>query len=252
MQNKANHNSILLLTTLGVYIGLLLVGAPTGVIAQPAAMTRNFQLSDEIESKDDLDNDPNGDQKAVQELFDFYLESVDWFVDDIRGLVREKGFVLPSNPQEVTDVSSFPCTNDQVRGGVGEGWFLVWDEHLEEPFRALQKRIWDFHRLAVCETHPKIRKSKASTINAEISFDAERFLVKVSFKTASEKSASRMLSYLQDAAKDYYSENFDDHDYTNRLYFLKFTTFKSDNDQIFVVTRLPRAGLESLIASNAK
>jgi hypothetical protein len=58
LQNKANHNSVLLLATLGVYIGLLLVGAPTGVIAQPAAMTRNFDISEEIVTQDDLDKDP--------------------------------------------------------------------------------------------------------------------------------------------------------------------------------------------------
>jgi hypothetical protein len=54
-----NQNSILLLTTLGVYFGLLMAGATPGVIAQQsAAMTRNFELSEEIETRDDLDLDP--------------------------------------------------------------------------------------------------------------------------------------------------------------------------------------------------
>lgn len=59
MQKRNNHNSILLLTTLGVYIGLVLVGAPSGVFAYPAATTRSFNISEEIEFTENLDNDPD-------------------------------------------------------------------------------------------------------------------------------------------------------------------------------------------------
>jgi hypothetical protein len=58
--HKKNQNSILFLTTLGVYIGLLMAGATPGIVAQQsAAMTRNFELSEEVEVKDDLDLDPD-------------------------------------------------------------------------------------------------------------------------------------------------------------------------------------------------
>jgi hypothetical protein len=56
---------------LGVYIGLLLVGAPTGVLAQPAAMTRNFEISEEIVMRDELDNDP---ELSADEDVDFAVE----------------------------------------------------------------------------------------------------------------------------------------------------------------------------------
>ncbi len=59
MQKRSNHNSILFLTTLSVYLGLVLVGAPTGILAQPAAMTRNFDISEEFEIADDLDKKPD-------------------------------------------------------------------------------------------------------------------------------------------------------------------------------------------------
>jgi len=64
LQKRSNHNSILFLTTLSVYLGLLLVGAPTGVLGQPAAMSRNFDISEEFEIADDLDNKP--DDTAVK------------------------------------------------------------------------------------------------------------------------------------------------------------------------------------------
>ena len=53
-----NQNSILVLATLGVYLGLVLAGATPQVLAQ-AAMTRQFDVKDEVEFKDDLDNKPD-------------------------------------------------------------------------------------------------------------------------------------------------------------------------------------------------
>jgi hypothetical protein len=65
LANKKNQNSILFLTTLGVYIGLLMVGSTPGVIAQQGAMTRNFEISDEIEERDDLDTQPDPSQDEL-------------------------------------------------------------------------------------------------------------------------------------------------------------------------------------------
>lgn len=58
MVNRKTPNSILFLTTLGVYLGLVLVGATPQILAQ-AAMTRQFDVKDEIEVKDDLDKKPD-------------------------------------------------------------------------------------------------------------------------------------------------------------------------------------------------
>lgn len=65
MNAKKNNNSILFLTTLGVYLGLVLVGA-TPVLGH-AALTRNFELQDEIEVRDDLDKKPD-EEKAIEEF----------------------------------------------------------------------------------------------------------------------------------------------------------------------------------------
>jgi len=59
LQKRSNHNSILFLTTLSVYLGLVLVGAPTGILGQPAAMSRNFDISEEFEIADDLEKKPD-------------------------------------------------------------------------------------------------------------------------------------------------------------------------------------------------
>jgi hypothetical protein len=59
VKNPKNNNSILVLATLGVYLGLVLVGGTPQVLAQ-AAMTRQFNVREEIEFKEDLDNQPDG------------------------------------------------------------------------------------------------------------------------------------------------------------------------------------------------
>ena len=58
MKNTRNNNSVLILATLGVYLGLVLVGATPQVLAQ-AAMTRQFNVKDEIEFKEDLEKKPD-------------------------------------------------------------------------------------------------------------------------------------------------------------------------------------------------
>ena len=58
MTTKRPQNSILVLATLGVYLGLVLAGATPQILAQ-AATTRQFDVKDEIEYKEDLDTKPD-------------------------------------------------------------------------------------------------------------------------------------------------------------------------------------------------
>lgn len=61
MTKRRAHNSILFLTTLSVYLGIVLVGGSPSVLAQ-AALTPRFELVNEFETEDDLDNKPDGDK----------------------------------------------------------------------------------------------------------------------------------------------------------------------------------------------
>lgn len=56
---RKGQNSALLIACLGVYLGLLMAGATPAVLAQQAAMARQFDLKDEIEFSENLDKDPN-------------------------------------------------------------------------------------------------------------------------------------------------------------------------------------------------
>ena len=79
MTNRKN-NSILFLTTLGVYLGLVLVGGSVPQVLAHGALTRNFELQDEIEAKDDLDKKPEGDSIDLSLSIKTYLEDVEYFL----------------------------------------------------------------------------------------------------------------------------------------------------------------------------
>lgn len=75
MSKSTNKNSILVLATLGVYLGLVLVGATPQVLAQ-AAMTREFSVKDEIEVKDDLDTKPDPQDEVAAATFDDHGKNI--------------------------------------------------------------------------------------------------------------------------------------------------------------------------------
>ncbi len=64
MTTRKNYNSVIFLTTLSVYLGLVLVGAPAPILAQ-AALTSKLEIKNKIEKKDDLDNKPDDEEKIL-------------------------------------------------------------------------------------------------------------------------------------------------------------------------------------------
>ncbi len=66
MTTRKNYNSVIFLTTLSVYLGLVLVGAPATVLAQ-AALTSNIEVKDKIEKRDDLDKKPSDEEAELSE-----------------------------------------------------------------------------------------------------------------------------------------------------------------------------------------
>jgi len=70
-----------------VYLGLVLVGATPQVLAQ-AAMTRQFNVKDEVEFKEDLDENPaspttDRDENAVAPSEAFVSASIDNFLSNV-------------------------------------------------------------------------------------------------------------------------------------------------------------------------
>src|SRR5215213_8774342 len=83
MSNRKNYNSIVFLTTLSVYLGLVLVGGATPSVLAQAATTRDFNIKNEIVVEDDLDKKPDED---------LFADSIVGLVQELDKLSREKSF----------------------------------------------------------------------------------------------------------------------------------------------------------------
>ncbi|HMS09566.1 MAG TPA: hypothetical protein PKE66_08790 [Pyrinomonadaceae bacterium] len=124
MNNQKNNNSVLFLATLGVYIGLLMAGASPGIIAQQsAAMTRNFELSEEFEVRDEFDRDPEAE---VPELgADAATEALS--AAEVESLVRvylSQYFVEPA--ADVTYLAAAPISVVETSAGAEPQTPLFW------------------------------------------------------------------------------------------------------------------------------
>ncbi|HEY8559521.1 MAG TPA: hypothetical protein VIL74_03890 [Pyrinomonadaceae bacterium] len=85
MSNRKNYNSIVFLTTLSVYLGLVLVGGATPSVLAQAALTRDFDIRNEVVIEDDLDKKPDdelfsalkiGSSKADKQFIERYAETI--------------------------------------------------------------------------------------------------------------------------------------------------------------------------------
>ena len=214
MNNHKNQNSILVLATLGVYLGLVLVGAAPQVLAQ-AAMTRQFDVKDEIEVKDDLDKKPNDEacsdlgtvaNKQLDEFgFDKYIAIS--LVNVIKGSVTD--FVVPGN---------------KLSSQFGDNGFL----------------------------HTFVPKSTDSSFRNSLDFQIEPQKSNSTFRFTYTLQSTSDAFLFSNAL--YYSFRYigcNSHARFEKLaYDGSLISYK--NNQVLIVTRLPRAGLDSLLATDAK
>ena len=214
MAIKKAQNSVLLLTTLGVYIGLLVAGGTAPQVLAHSATTRNFEITDEIEIKDDLDKKPDS-------------------VSD--PCIYDSEFSVEENLARFYAVSVL----------------RAFDETADHSVESLEKRIlsWNDNNFnqghssvfgAVCDGFQS--SIRAATL-AEGEFD-------LSFRITSKRFAdpSALATFLQSGFE---SERWrKDPSRTGHL--LRHTSQFIENDQLYVVTRLPRGSLDPLLVKSAK
>ena len=105
MNKSKNYNSIVFLTTLSVYLGLVLVGGAMSPVLAQAATTRNFNVQDEIEVKDDLDNKPDKDLINLSGLTGNYFDNLKDFVENVQKLQQIEKFNLEFVADELLSLS---------------------------------------------------------------------------------------------------------------------------------------------------
>ena len=247
MSKRNKNNSIIFLTTLSVYLGLVLVGAPA-VLSQ-AALARSFDVRDEIEVKDDLDKKPDGWEELknhAEEDFQFIKfddESFSAYTEIVKNLIEAS---RQANPK------SFSYSEKGKSGSGGE----------------YRVQYVSFTRLAESETAPR---QIFQTINRELkklflqfpvnanSFDANSFAnfqsdergftLTTKFSQTDADAAQKLFAAF---SADFERLKLDSSDKKVFSAVIENTQASVENSNFVITTRLPRGSLDALFVKSAK
>ncbi len=247
VKNRKNQNSILFLTTLGVYLGLVLVSGTPQVLAH-AAMTRNFEITDEIEVKDDLDKKPDDERSPLSDSIQVYFQDVEYFLSSLQNLNQNGKFNIEFDTFEVAQSTLLPCVAGNKVGSYTASKFSLVNEFLRPSLESFSKRLTDGYSLADCLPSERFSGQEVTASRFNLKLDRSEFSVEIAVKKRSPQTASQFLSPLAQASRAFNSNEKE----LIRAKLIENTSFKSKNNQVFIVTRLPRAGLDSLLAKDAK
>lgn len=263
MSKSKSQNSIIALATLGVYLGLLLAGATPGVLAQQAALTKQFNLNDEIERKDDLDKKPDDECEARDALFEqanklraeigksgpfkgIFTDEIAEFVDDLLDDLRYDRHNLKNKFQADFFVKHLGTLDLQISSKIRNNFRYFGADKNKAGFFAekLFSIVEEISRIS-CEGNT----SNCSDVYIIFRFDETGFYTETNFSFP-HKSASRAALFAQVYNLENQYEGCSNPDNDELVY--DNTRAYSENDQVFIVTRLPRGSLDTLLATNAK
>lgn len=230
-----------------MYLGLVLVGA-TPVLGH-AATTRNFELLDEIEFKDDLDKKPEGDKRSPLDVsIDNYYADVEYFLDSLSRLQAQGRFDLAADSFELSQATALPCVaNNRVGSYTAEKLFAT-NKALEPLLGSTTKRITDGFGFGDCIPSERFAGQDAAHTHFSLTLNEDGLLLEV---TGVKKSPREVSVYLRElaAAWDQYKLRAKS---PVGKHITDGTRLSANGSKILVVTRLPRAALAALLAKDAK
>jgi hypothetical protein len=243
LKTARNHNSIIFLTTLGVYLGLVLAGGAAPQVFAHSATTRGFDISDEIETHEDLDRDPDGDRASVRESVQVYLADVEEFLSALQSLGSKRQFDLGSDSFRVAQGTRLPCVAGNQVGSYGPERFETSNPALEPLLSHFSKRLTDGYSLPDCVADALSKDDGATHSRFDCSLKNGQLNVKVTVQRTSPASAVQLANSLDDAFRQFVTPN-----ETITRQIIRFTTFTPQKDQVTIVTNMPRASLESILS----
>ncbi len=245
MNSGKRYNQILFLTTLSVYLGLVLAGGASPALAQ-AAMAKSFEFKTELEAKDDLDKKPNDKEeiKRLTSVLDNYFNNSAEFIEGLRELYKAGNFTPVYETFSLIESSGLLC-GPEVKVDLREATVRhqIDNQWLEPEIDLLRNRLYSYNYLSDCLRGNKPGGKTTLDTDIEISYGGSDVKVKFSARKGSPQKAKLLLDGLQTAYKFY--EPDEDEPVEQALY--ENTKITSENDQVFIVTNLPRAGLDALL-----
>ncbi len=237
MSERNKNNSIIFLTTLSVYLGLVLVGGATPSVLAQAALTRNFEVQEEIEVRDDLDNKP--DDEEVRNFSNGDVPAIfAQLLNEIKEEVKSGKISLPIQADFIIDIqyrASKMCSGTSIGSNISDRDLSDFvGNAVNQKFESKIYEIADYGS-GKSEKSGKVRLEANST----------DLLLKVSFSKSNAEQFAEFLN--QEFSLSAVSV---ENTLTKQIY--ENTTATSENNQVFIVTRLPRGSLDELLKQDAK
>ncbi len=243
MSNSKSYNQILFITTLSVYLGLVLVGASPQVLAQ-AALTSRIEQKEQIENVDDLENKPDEDSAKFADAFSGYLKEVEYFILDLQKLHRIDKFDPTYNSLGL-DVKIFaPCkvvgntkqTKEIEKRFSNDNWVVP----AIADFRHTAEK---YEFLSDCVPYNDFENFESRNTQLILSYDKADLKISISFENDSPSRAQQTASSFLKSIKSI--KRYDDEVIIYTLY--ESTTVTSADNQVIISTRLPRGSIDSLL-----
>ncbi|MCY7377042.1 MAG: hypothetical protein LH472_13870 [Pyrinomonadaceae bacterium] len=244
--NKGNkNNSIIFLTTLSVYLGLVLVGGAMSPVLAQAALARNFDVQDEVEVKDDLDDKPDGNPNfqginLSKVLIDFLTDlqklktdAPNIYQQEKLFYARRKRIVYADNSLGLKPSSAF-AEPSKLDNSFRNFFNSLDNEQLRKLADFLQEPL-----------NEEFSKHISFELYSALDIDAKLL---INLKKNSSESASLLTDQLN--LEFQFRANKARQKFVRQVY--ENTKAISANTQVTIVTRLPRGSLDELLKQNAK
>ena len=243
MSNRKNYNSIVFLTTLSVYLGLVLVGGSTPSVLAQAATTRDFDIKNEIVVEDDLDKNPDG-CKSLEKLADEKLQQAKAENSSLLNFaVALKNIILIGEEITSSDFSyNYGSKPDLDYPNFRNVSFHFDSKPVIFPKDSRSNLTKEVESLI--NLFQKKANSKDSNFTFSYSKDEKALTTKAGFLQENEFTAHK-LAVAYDASLDFQrcaAQN------KTESVILQNTEITFENNQVFIVTRLPRASIDALLA----
>ena len=245
MSKGKNYNSIVFLTTLSVYLGLVLVGGAIPTVLAQAALTRDFDIKNEIVFEDDLDKKPDDDEIKLSGPTGGYFDDLESLIEDLQKLHKIEKFDLDYDSFRFEESQIVKCNLETIRNAaissnidkVNNRWLIP----------AIVDATYNFEGygfLGDCLPNDKFNKKNAVTYELKVNYDKAEFKFELSVIKESPQKAKQLAEKFNQALDVYKVD--DEEVIIKQIY--ENTTFSSENNQVFIVTRLPRGSLNTLLA----
>lgn len=250
MSNNKSYNSILFLTTLSVYLGLVLVGASPSVLAQQAALTSKFEVQTEFEIEEDLDKNPGEDDDLEQYFSARYSDALTTFIEDLRKLNRNGKYKLSGNEEVIIGGGHTFCAENvvDVTSSYVASWVSAELEKLRTNLDIAEGKHFSevpgFVELSIDEKGNTVCKE----FNLDFSLDKTQLALNTSFTQGSSQKAVGTSEFLNALFSKEALES--KNSATKKLY--ENTKAKVENQYVTVVTRLARGSLNRLVINKRR